>query len=167
MSSFRILWNPWRYEYVSRAKHEEKECIFCKLPKKNDDEALILYRGKYSYITLNAYPYNSGHLMIIPYRHVPSPEELNDEELFEMSKLIIKAVKVLRESFSPDGFNIGINIGRAAGAGIAEHTHIHVVPRWVGDTNFMAVIASTKTLPISLNEAYKLLKSSWKKLFSE
>ncbi|RLG81620.1 MAG: HIT family hydrolase [Thermoprotei archaeon] len=167
MREFEILWNPWRYAYVSSASKRDKTCIFCTLPRKEDKEAYIVYRGKYAYIALNAYPYNSGHIMIIPYRHLASIELLNAEELGEVLELIVKSVKALRESFNPDGFNIGINIGRAAGAGIADHIHVHIVPRWVGDTNFMAVIASTKTLPISLEESYKLLRDAWKKLYGE
>ena len=166
MNTYRILWNPWRYEYVKTTTKPAKECILCKLPEKSDHESLIIHRGKHSYIALNAYPYNSGHLMIIPYRHVPSLENLEREELYELMELIIESLKILRESFSPDGFNIGVNIGRAAGAGIADHVHIHVVPRWVGDTNFMAIIGSTKNLPISLEETYKLLKDAWKKIHS-
>ena len=167
LSSFKILWNPWRFEYIKTTTkpRKEEECILCELPRRGDREALILYRGKYAYVTLNAYPYNSGHLMIVPYRHVPSIEELNDEELLELLKLVVKSMKVLRNSFSPDGFNIGVNIGRAAGAGIEDHVHIHVVPRWVGDSNFMAIIASTKNLPISLDETYELLRSTWEKIF--
>jgi len=165
MSSFKILWNPWRYEYIRTTTKPKGTCIFCDLPSRSDQEALILYRGKYSYIALNAYPYNSGHLMVIPYRHVPSLEDLSSEELKELVDLVVKSIKALRESFSPDGFNVGLNIGRAAGAGVEDHVHVHVVPRWVGDANFMAIISSTKNLPISLDEAYKILKDSWRKLF--
>ncbi len=158
---YRILWNPWRYEYIRKTLKPSNECIFCKLQNMSDDEAYIIYRGKYSYVVLNAYPYNSGHLLIVPYRHVASIEDLNDNELLEMMKLVNKSIKALRKAFTPDGFNIGINLGRAAGAGVAGHVHIHVVPRWVGDSNFMAVIASTKTLPISLAETYKILRENW------
>ncbi len=165
MGNYNILWNPWRYEYVRETVKPHSKCILCELVRKCDEEAYIIYRGKHSYIVLNAYPYNSGHLMIVPYRHVSSIESLDKEELIEINELIIRSLKILRDTFNPDGFNIGMNIGRAAGAGIEEHIHIHIVPRWVGDSNFMAVIASTKTLPISLDETYRLLRSSWKKLF--
>jgi ATP adenylyltransferase len=158
---YRILWNPWRYEYIKRTLKSSSECIFCKLQNMSDDEAYIIYRGEYSYVVLNAYPYNSGHLLIVPYRHVASIEDLNDNELLEMMKLVNKSIKALRKAFTPDGFNIGINLGRAAGAGVAGHVHIHVVPRWIGDSNFMAVIAATKTLPISLAETYKILRENW------
>lgn len=159
---YQILWNPWRYEYIRSTFKPKKKCIFCELPKRKDEEAYIVYRGKYSYVVLNAYPYNSGHLLIIPYKHVPLIEDLETDTINEMMKLVVKSIKVLRESFAPDGFNIGINIGRAAGAGIEEHVHIHVVPRWVGDANFMAIIASTKTLPISLQETYRIIRENWK-----
>ncbi|MEL9908975.1 MAG: HIT domain-containing protein [Desulfurococcus sp.] len=159
----RILWNPWRYEYIKRFNSGEKEvgeCLFCRLKSMNDDEALIVYRGVYSFIVLNAYPYNSGHVMIAPYDHVGSLEDLPDEALLEMVKLVKLSMKIIRKAFNPDGFNIGVNIGRVAGAGVPGHIHIHVVPRWVGDTNFMGVIAGVKTLPISLQETYSILRKT-------
>ncbi|ABN70072.1 histidine triad (HIT) protein [Staphylothermus marinus F1] len=158
---YRILWNPWRYEYIRSTLKPKRICIFCELPKKKDNEAYIVYRGKYSYVVLNAYPYNSGHLLIVPYKHTPSIEDLEPEILTEMIELLNRSIKALRKSFTPDGFNIGLNIGRAAGAGVEEHVHIHVVPRWVGDSNFMAIIASTKTLPISLQETYRIIRENW------
>lgn len=166
MTQYKILWNPWRYEYVKTTTKPREKCIFCELPKYRDEESLIIYRGKYSYIALNAYPYNSGHIMIIPYHHASTLEELKHEELSEIMDLLIRSIKTIRKAFNPDGFNIGINIGRAGGAGIEDHVHVHVVPRWIGDTNFMAIISSTKNLPISLNETYKLLRNAWKKIFS-
>ena len=158
-----ILWNPWRYEYIKQftVKKEQEECLFCRLQKQDDNEALIIYRGKHSFIVLNAYPYNSGHLMIAPYRHVPDITELNSEELFEMGEITKKSIRVLRYAFMPDGFNIGANIGRAAGAGVPGHFHIHIVPRWIGDTNFMAIIAGVKTIPVALRETYELIKKAW------
>ena len=164
---FKILWNPWRYEYIKTTTKPNKTCIFCELLKQRDEEAYILHRGKYSYVVLNAYPYNSGHLMIVPYKHVGTIEELDQETIIEMMNFVKKSIRVLREAFTPDGFNIGINIGRAAGAGIPGHVHIHVVPRWVGDSNFMAIIASTKTLPISLDETYTILREKWKQINGE
>ncbi|ACL11546.1 HIT family protein [Desulfurococcus amylolyticus] len=159
----RILWNPWRYEYIKRFNSGEKEigeCLFCRLKSMNDNEALIIYRGVYSFIVLNAYPYNSGHVMIAPYDHIGSLEDLQDEALLEMVKLVKLSMKIIRKAFNPDGFNIGVNIGRVAGAGVPGHVHIHVVPRWVGDTNFMGVIAGVKTLPISLQETYSILRKT-------
>jgi len=166
LTNFKILWNPWRFEYVKTTVKPREKCVLCELPKHDDKESLIIYRGKHSYIALNAYPYNSGHVMIIPYRHVPSIEDLSSEELTEITDLIVKSIKAIRKAFNPDGFNVGMNIGRAAGAGIDDHVHVHVVPRWVGDANFMAIISSTKNLPISLDETYRLLRDAWKKLFN-
>ncbi|MEM4490043.1 MAG: HIT domain-containing protein [Desulfurococcaceae archaeon] len=161
----RILWNPWRYNYIKQfsgnKEEERKECLFCKLQKMKDDEAYIVYRGKSAFVVLNAYPYNSGHLMITPYSHVPEPTFLNEESVLEIMLLVNKSLKALRKAFNPDGFNIGANIGRAAGAGVPDHFHIHVVPRWVGDTNFIAIIANTKPLPISLQESYEIIKKAW------
>ena len=167
MVKYEILWNPWRYEYLKTAGRKTGKCILCELVKNSDEESYIIYRGRYSYIALNAYPYNTGHLMIIPYKHVPSLENLERDELMELMELIIKSMRVLREAFNPDGFNIGLNIGRAAGAGIDDHVHIHVVPRWIGDTNFLAVIGSTKNLPLMLHETYQLLKNTWIKIYGE
>jgi len=166
LSCYRILWNPWRFEYIKSTLKPRDGCVFCRLLSRSDEESYILYRGKYSYIVLNAYPYNSGHLMIVPYKHTANLEDLEKETIDEMIDLLNKSIKVLRESLKPDGFNIGMNLGRAAGAGVEDHVHIHVVPRWVGDTNFMAIIGYAKTLPVSLDETYRLLRDCWRKLFS-
>ncbi len=165
--TYNILWNPWRYEYIKSTLRRTGKCVLCEIPRRRDDEAYIIHRGRHSYIVLNAYPYNSGHVMIVPYRHTASIENLNDEELNEINTLLRKILRVLRLTFKPEGFNIGVNIGRAAGAGIEEHVHIHVVPRWVGDSNFMAVIGNTRTLPTSLEESYRLLKTKWIELYGE
>jgi len=161
----KILWNPWRYEYIktftNKNESNSKECLFCRLQKQNDDEALIVYRGRKAFVVMNAYPYNSGHLMIAPYEHIGDPSQLDLETTIEISELVKKAISVLRQAFHPDGFNIGANIGRAAGAGVPDHFHIHVVPRWVGDSNFMAIIANTKPLPIGLRESYEIIKKHW------
>lgn len=160
-----IIWSPWRSTYIRKTiKREEKSCILCELYKKDDKESYIVYRGKYSYVVLNAYPYNTGHLMIVPYRHIGSILELTSSEIDEIfDKILKKSINVLNEALNPDGYNIGINLGRAAGAGIEEHVHVHVVPRWVGDTNFMPVIGNAKSLPMALNEVYELIKSCWEK----
>ncbi len=151
------LWAPWRIEYILMEK--PKECIFCKAIKENkDDENLILYRGKHSFIILNRFPYNSGHLMIVPYRHVKDIEDLNEEETTEMFILTQRSVKLLKTALNPDGFNIGINIGRVAGAGIESHIHIHIVPRWNGDTNFMPILSDTKVINQYLIETLEVLK---------
>lgn len=163
----KILWNPWRYEYIKSFTSREveglgkQECLFCKLQHLNDEEALIVHRGNKAFVVLNAYPYNTGHVMVAPYQHVGDPTQLDRGTLLEIIELINKSILALREAFHPDGFNIGANIGRAAGAGVPGHFHIHVVPRWVGDANFMAIIANTKPLPIALKEAYELIKKHW------
>jgi len=153
------LWAPWRIKYIKMEK--PKGCIFCeKVKEERDEENLILYRGENAFIIMNAFPYNNGHLMVAPYRHVPTLENLDDDELLEVFKLVNFSLKILRKVMKPDGFNIGVNIGRVAGAGIEEHVHVHVVPRWNGDTNFMPVIADTKVISEGLNETYKNLKTA-------
>lgn len=153
----RQLWAPWRIRYILMEK--PKGCIFCmKQKEKNDEENLILYRGERCFIMLNLYPYNNGHLMIVPYRHVPSVEDLKVTEILEMGMLTKASLKLLRRILRPDGFNVGFNIGRVAGAGIEEHVHMHIVPRWNGDTNFMPVIGDTKVISEGLRETYSKLK---------
>jgi len=153
----RRIFAPWRIRYIATPKHEG--CIFCDLPKKNEDEKnLILYRGEMSFVMMNNYPYNPGHVMISPYRHVGEFEDLERDEMAEMMLLTQKSVRVIKEAMKPDGFNIGINLGKVAGAGIADHIHIHVVPRWEGDTNFMPVIGDVKVIPEAVEESYKKLK---------
>ncbi len=157
---FQVLWAPWRIQYIlEHAGRKERECVFCSLPKRGDDEeSLILYRGKYNYIVLNKYPYNTAHLMIVPYRHVASPEELEEDELVEIARMIRATMRALKKEYRPHGFNIGANIGECAGAGIAGHFHIHVLPRWCGDTNYTFILARTKVLPESLEVTYRRLK---------
>lgn len=158
------LWAPWRVEYIRRAVKDEIECFLCVYPKLNRDEDFyILFKGSYSFIILNAFPYNNGHLMIAPYRHVTSIEDLTDDELIEIFKLLKLSVVVLKSVFNPDGFNVGLNIGRAAGAGL-DHLHFHVVPRWFGDTNFMPVLAETKVISQHLKETYRLLREALKNI---
>ncbi|MFA4668274.1 HIT domain-containing protein [Pyrococcus kukulkanii] len=155
----KILWAPWRIEYIRSPKYEG--CIFCDFPKENrDKERLILYRGKHAFIIMNNYPYNPGHVMVAPYRHVKSIEDLTDEEMLEIMKLAALVMKAIRKVMKPDGFNLGFNIGKVAGAGIDGHVHLHIVPRWNGDTNFMPVIADTKVIPESLKQAYDEIKQA-------
>lgn len=154
------LWSPWRLEYILSEKGEE--CIFCEKIADSDDRAnYILHRGEKCYVMLNRYPYNNGHLMIIPYQHVPSPEQLEENVLTEMMLMVNRGLEALRRAMDPDGFNVGINIGKAAGAGIEEHVHIHVVPRWKADTNFMPVLSQTRVIPELLDETYQKLKAAW------
>jgi ATP adenylyltransferase len=152
------IWAPWRIEYIRSEK--PKGCILCDKPKENRDaENLILFRGKDNFVIMNLYPYNPGHLMVAPYRHVDSPERLTDEERFEHFNLTMLCLKVLREELSPGGMNLGANLGRAAGAGIDEHTHTHVVPRWNGDTNFITVVGDVRVVGEALADTYKKLKA--------
>lgn len=151
------LWAPWRVEYIKKAGKEEG-CILCQKPTQDDDAAnYILYRGKKNFIMLNAYPYNSGHLMIAPYRHMADLEELTIDELHEHFEMVSRSVAVLKQVFQPAGFNIGMNLGRVAGAGVDKHLHSHIVPRWAGDTNFMPVIGDTRVINEALAETYKAL----------
>ena len=150
------LWAPWRIEYIKKA--DEPGCIFCNKAAENNDVAnLILYRGQHSFVIMNSYPYNPGHLMVAPYRHVAALDELTDEELNEQFKLVSRSVTVLKQVFKADGFNIGMNLGRIAGAGIDKHIHTHIVPRWVGDTSFMPVVGDINVVNEALKETYKKL----------
>jgi len=134
-------------------------CILCEKPgQKKDTQNYILYRGDKNFVVLNTYPYNPGHLMVAPYRHVANIEELTEEERNEHFEMVCRSVRVLRQVFSPGGFNIGINVGKVAGAGIDEHFHTHIVPRWQGDTNFMPVLADTRVVPEALTDTYQKLK---------
>ncbi|MCL0046602.1 HIT domain-containing protein [Dehalococcoidales bacterium] len=154
------IWAPWRIEYILMKKPEG--CILCDKPRQNSDtQNYILYRGDKNFIIMNTYPYNPGHLLIVPYRHVANLEELTDEELHEHFKIVSRSIKLLKQVFNPDGFNIGINIGKVAGAGIEEHFHTHIVPRWQGDTSFMPVLAEVKVIPEALAGTYKKLKDKF------
>lgn len=153
------LWAPWRMGYVTA--EQPKGCIFCAKPAAGDDEAnQILHRGDLVFVMLNVYPYNAGHLMIAPYRHVADPLSLEPQESSELLFGIRICVEALRAAFNPEGFNIGANIGRVAGAGYEDHLHVHVVPRWSGDTNFMAVTADTRVVPEALADTYRRLKQA-------
>ncbi|MCX8068962.1 MAG: HIT domain-containing protein [Thermodesulfovibrionales bacterium] len=150
------LWAPWRMEYILSAK--PTECIFCAKPKEDKDrDNLILFRGKDAFIIMNKYPYNNGHLMVVPYLHTSSFDGLTLSELHALMEMTKFTVDCLKKAFRPEGFNIGINIGVVAGAGIEEHLHIHVVPRWGGDSNFMAVTAEIRVIPEHILETYDKL----------
>lgn len=151
------IWAPWRMEFILTEK--PADCILCQKPAENADESnLILYRGKLNFVILNKYPYNPGHLMVAPYRHIATLEDMNDDELFEHFAIVRKSTKALRSVLDPAGFNIGINLGKMAGAGISDHAHTHIVPRWSGDTNFMPVVADTRVLPEGLASTFAKLK---------
>jgi ATP adenylyltransferase len=146
-------------EYITSAREEGEGCIFCDLPAAGDDErALILVRNESAFLMLNSYPYNPGHLMVAPLRHVGELGDLSEEELVATGTLLQRSIGALREEMGPDGFNIGMNLGRVAGAGIPGHLHWHVVPRWNGDTNFMPVVGETRVLPESLQDTYRKLR---------
>jgi ATP adenylyltransferase len=150
--------------YISQSKYQDnsEDCIFCAYPKDTDDaENLILYRGGNCFVLLNRYPYSNGHLMIIPYRHTSDLGALGAQEKLEIMTLAQTSIDVLTKTMKPDGFNLGINLGKVAGAGIDAHLHLHVVPRWNGDTNFMSVTAETKVLPEALSETLKKLTAAW------
>jgi len=157
------LWAPWRYEYIKNTISGNSEgCLFCNIINENNDkENLIVCRGKKSYIIINRYPYNNGHLMIVPYNHFSEVEMLSDEEILEMMKFLKLSIKVLSKKFSPEGFNIGVNLGKVAGAGIDDHIHLHIVPRWTGDTNFMPVLGDTKIISQNLQETWKIIKEGF------
>jgi ATP adenylyltransferase len=154
------IWAPWRIEYIRMEK--PSGCILCDKPaQKIDVQNYILYRGKKNFIMLNAYPYSPGHLMVAPYRHIATPEELTGDEGSEHITLTALGIKVLREAFAPAGFNTGMNIGKIAGAGVDGHIHTHIVPRWQGDTNFMTVVADIRVVSEALAETYKILKGKF------
>lgn len=157
------LWAPWRLEYVTREKSEG--CIFCQKPLVGDDQAVhIVRRGSRAFVMLNAYPYNNGHIMVAPYAHLADLEELPPETLYEMMDLTQQCTRALKTVFRPDGLNLGFNLGAAAGAGIKDHLHLHLVPRWQGDTNFMPVLADVRVIPQSLEQSYKLLVEAFEGL---
>ncbi len=156
----RQIWAPWRMQYIQTEKPEG--CILCEKPRQDSDVAnYILYRGDKNFVMMNSYPYNPAHLMVVPYRHVASMEGLTDEELHEHIEIISRSVGVLRQVFGPAGFNVGMNIGGVAGAGIEDHIHTHIVPRWQGDTNFMPVMADVRVVPEALAETYGKLKDKF------
>lgn len=158
-SWYNILWAPWRMTYISTIAGRSEGCFLCEAPRNPDERsALVLFKGKYSFIILNKYPYNTGHLMIAPYRHVASIEDLTEEEMREIGLLLKASVEALRAVYRPEGFNIGINIGDVAGAGVPGHIHVHVVPRWKGDANYITVVGGTKVISQTLEDTYDRLR---------
>jgi ATP adenylyltransferase len=154
------LWAPWRLEYVTSAD-EQPRCIFCAAVEGEDEEGLVVRRGGHAYALLNKYPYASGHLLVAPFRHVADFGELSDEEALELHRLAAGGIAALAEAYAPQGFNVGWNLGRVAGAGVVDHVHLHVVPRWAGDTNFMPVLADVRVLPEHLLESRRRLAAAW------
>ncbi len=158
------LWTPHRMAYIEGAAkpaHPENDCPFCRIPALSDEDGLVIARGELAYAVLNLFPYNPGHLLVVPYRHLADYTELAPAEVTEVAELTRRAMTVIRAVSAPHGFNIGMNQGAVAGAGIAAHLHQHVVPRWGGDANFMPVIGQTKVLPQLLGQTRKLLADAW------
>jgi ATP adenylyltransferase len=154
------LWAGWRSTYIKGASEPDPEgCLFCRLPLQEDGESLILARGKTVFTVLNRYPYTTGHLMIAPFRHVAEPGDLDDAERSELWESLAAAQSALRVAMAPDGFNVGANLGRVAGAGVPGHFHLHLVPRWNGDTNFMTAVGSTRVLPEDLADTWDQLRA--------
>lgn len=153
------LWSPWRLEYLVAPKSQG--CIFCHAARSDDDrENLVLFRGERAFLILNRFPYNNGHFMVVPYRHVPSLEDLDAPALTEMLLLLNRGLAALRTTMRPDGFNLGANLGKVAGAGVEAHVHLHAVPRWEGDTNFMPVLGDMRVVPQTWLQTYDALKSA-------
>lgn len=159
--AFQRLWTPHRMVYIQQGEPETHECPFCRAPERSDEDALIVARGRTAYALLNLYPYNSGHLLVCPYRHIATYDQATQEEVAEIGELTQTAMRVIRTVSRCDGFNLGMNQGRIAGAGISEHLHQHVVPRWASDSNFFPIIAGTKALPQLLGEVRRTIAEAW------
>ncbi len=153
------LWTPWRYAYVTGADRQS-DCIFCQAPKESDEQARIVYRGAHCYIILNTYPYTNGHVMVVPYAHLDELQNLPVEAAQEMMFLTQRMEAILRSLYRPDGINLGMNIGKAAGAGVAGHIHMHVLPRWVADANFISVIGETRVMPEALEVTWERIRKA-------
>jgi ATP adenylyltransferase len=155
----RQLWAPWRLEYVASA--DEDGCVFCRALESDDEASLVVRRGERAFVLLNKFPYASGHLMVAPMRHVGDFGELEPEEAAQIHRLAAQGIAALKDTYRPDGFNLGWNLGRVAGAGVVDHVHLHIVPRWSGDTNFMPVLADVKVLPEHLAVSRTRLAQAW------
>ncbi len=157
------LFSPWRFSYLVQAK-SESGCVFCRALLSDDagaEDSLVVYMAVHNFVILNLYPYNNGHLMIVPRAHLAAPSASSPAQRAEMAELAVVGESILRQAYNPDGFNVGMNLGRAAGAGIEEHFHLHVVPRWAGDTNFMTVMAGTRVIPEDLRKTRDRLRSAF------
>jgi len=157
------LWSPWRSAYVTGASGDAPGCIFCEIDRPGRDE-LVLVRGRFTYVILNLYPYNNGHLMVVPYRHIPNLTATTADEQAELMRFTRHAEMAIGEAYAPQGMNVGINLGRPAGAGIVDHLHIHLVPRWNGDTNFMTAVGNTRVLPEDLAATKRRLQPIFERL---
>jgi ATP adenylyltransferase len=156
------LWAPWRRPYIKSGGGDD--CIFCSKPALNDDEkALIAHRGERCFVMLNAFPYNPGHVMVAPFEHTARLQDLDEPTSNELMALAQRSLQALEDGYSPDGFNVGVNLGKIAGAGVADHVHLHVVPRWAGDTNFMPVVGDTRVISEGLDESYRTVRDAFAK----
>lgn len=160
-----VLWSPWRYDYIKSGEQKPEanltNCVFCALlnSSASDEEKYILHRAEHNFVILNIYPYISGHLMIVPYAHLADLDSAKKDATDELMDLTKRCQTALRRAYQPNGFNLGMNIGKAAGAGVAEHFHMHILPRWIGDANFMTAVSETRTIPESLQTTYEKLKN--------
>ncbi|MFN8447271.1 MAG: HIT domain-containing protein [Anaerolineae bacterium] len=161
------LYTPWRMAYIRGEKKSVEGCVFCTLAADFDNATQVIARSEHVFVTLNLYPYNNGHLMVVPYEHVQSQEQLPPEALTDLMLTVNRALAALRKAYNPQAFNIGANIGAAAGAGISEHYHFHVVPRWNGDANFMSVVGSTRVIPDTLDNVYRDVRQAWESLYGQ
>lgn len=158
--SLERLWAGWRSEYVDTAD-DNSACVFCRVLESKADEAYLLWRGRWAAAVLNAFPYTNGHLMVFPVRHVAEPEGLATEESAELWQALSRAMRAMKAAYRPDGINMGANLGRVAGAGVPGHFHMHVLPRWSGDTNFMTTVAEARVMPESLGASFERLTTAW------
>ncbi len=164
----QYLWAPWRMAYIRGERQRSEGCIFCaKAARLNDDAEHVIAHSQHTYVTLNRYPYNTGHLLVVPFAHVESQEHLETDALTDLMVMTNRALTVLRRLYNPPAFNLGANLGPAAGAGIADHYHFHIVPRWPGDANFMSVVGETRVLPDTLDNSFHDLKRVWQETFGE
>ncbi|NNE97509.1 MAG: HIT domain-containing protein [Pyrinomonadaceae bacterium] len=160
-----VLWSPWRYDYIKADENQKKtdpvSCVFCEILKssESDEEKFILHRAEFNFVILNIYPYISGHLMIVPFKHLSALDQAEKDSSNELMDLTKDCQRILKDAYSPHGINIGMNLGKAAGAGVTEHYHMHLLPRWVGDANFMTAIGETRTIPESLETTFDKLKT--------
>lgn len=162
----KYIWAPWRMDYIMN-NDLNAECVFCRAVQQEDGpENLVIFRGPDNFIILNRYPYTSGHVMVVPYQHVPSLEDLTQDVRSDMMEQTTRILRVLRDLYKPEGFNIGMNLGESAGAGIAGHIHQHIVPRWGGDTNFMTSVARTRVLPEDIDQSYERICQGWNRFIS-
>lgn len=161
------LWTPWRMSYIRGEKKPVSGCIFCNKITGDDDAEQIVARSEHVYVTLNRYPYNNGHLMVVPYDHIETQEALSTEALTDLMLTVNRSLGALRKLYNPAAFNLGANIGAAAGAGIAEHYHFHIVPRWPGDANYMTTVADTRVIPDTLDNTYRELKTIWQEMYGK